>query len=206
MSEHSQAPRGSPLTLQYAVRAALGVPCSLPSRAAAGRRLDRRRSASRAEGCVRARAVVGPQLRRLCQNIFSGGEGSVCFRLLHEAGFVVVPKGESAPSSNDPDAPEQGWRDGEFRLVPHRQRERAPGLAQAKKAQYRRLHGKLTCERCGLDPVATFDSIAGKACIEVHHAKVLLCDMQPDHLTSLDDLQCLCASCHRVVHRLLATG
>lgn len=139
---------------------------------------------------------------------FAGCEGSACFRLLRGAGFSIVPKGEPAPASVSPDVDgaDQVWPAGEFRLVPHRRRERAPGLAQAKKAQYRRLYGKLTCERCGLDPVATFGSSVGEACIEVHHDKVQVSYMQPGHMTSLGDLQCLCANCHRVVQRLLATG
>lgn len=132
---------------------------------------------------------------------FTGGEGSPCFRLLREAGFDVVPK-EAVVSRSA--APEQEWAEGSFRLVPHWKRERAAGLSKAKKTQYRRLHGKLTCERCGFDPVHAFGSEIGEASIEVHHAKVQVSEMQPGHTTSLDDLECLCANCHRFVHRQLA--
>lgn len=134
---------------------------------------------------------------------FTGGEGSACFRLLREAGFSVIPKDSTTIDSEAPVAPEQEWAEGSYRLVPHWKRERAAGLSKAKKAQYRRLHGKLTCERCGLDPVQVFGSDIGEACIEVHHAKVQIKEMQPGHATSLNDLQCLCANCHRVVHREL---
>jgi hypothetical protein len=134
---------------------------------------------------------------------FTGGEGSACFRLLREAGFSVIPKDSRTIDTAAPAAPEQEWAEGSYRLVPHWKRERAAGLSKAKKAQYRRMHGKLICERCGLDPVQTFGSEIGEACIEVHHAKVQVSEMQPGHSTSLDDLQCLCANCHRVVHREL---
>jgi hypothetical protein len=138
---------------------------------------------------------------------FTGGEGSACFRLLREAGFSIIPKDSTLIESEAPDAPEQEWAEGSYRLVPHWKRERAAGLSKAKKAQYRRLHGKLTCERCGFDPVQVFGSDIGEACIEVHHAKVQVSEMQPGHTTSLDDLQCLCANCHRFIHRqMAATG
>jgi hypothetical protein len=135
---------------------------------------------------------------------FSGGEGSACFRLLRNAGFDVVRKDALTTKSEAPAAPEQEWTEGSSRLVPHWKRERAAGLSKAKKAQYRRLHGKLACERCGFDPVQVFGSELGEACIEVHHAKVQVSEMQPGHITSLEDLQCLCANCHRFIHRQLA--
>ena len=135
---------------------------------------------------------------------FTGGEGSACFRLLRAAGFDVVPKDSAATKPEVPATPEQEWSEGAYRLVPHWKRERAAGLSKAKKAQYRRLHGKLTCERCGLDPVHVFGSELGEACIEVHHVKVQVSEMQPGHITLLEDLQCLCANCHRFIHRNMA--
>lgn len=136
---------------------------------------------------------------------FSGGEDSACFRLLREAGFSVIPKDSTAIDSDATVTPEQEWVEGSYRLVPHWKRERAAGLSKAKKTQYRKQHGKLTCERCGFDPVEEFHSDDGEACIEVHHARVRVSEMQPGHATSLDDLQCLCANCHRFVHRQMAS-
>ena len=43
----------------------------------------------------------------------------------------------------------------------------------------------------------------GPACIEVHHQAVQVENMAEAHQTKLEDLQCLCANCHRVEHRLL---
>ena len=40
------------------------------------------------------------------------------------------------------------------------------------------------------------------ACIEVHHKKPIS-EMVEGETTKLDDVECLCANCHRIVHRLL---
>jgi hypothetical protein len=134
---------------------------------------------------------------------FSAGEGSICFKLLRHAGYAVIPKNQPLPPHGLLDVPDPEWAEGGRRLLPHWKRERAAGLAQAKKSQYRRINGKLTCERCGLDPVAHFSSPFGEACIEVHHAKVQVSEMADGHVTTLEDLQCLCANCHRFVHKAL---
>lgn len=83
----------------------------------------------------------------------------------------------------------------------HLKRERGHGLSEAKKARFRARHGRLFCERCELDPVEYFEGVDGEAVIEVHHHKVSVADMSEGHQTELDDLQCLCANCHRFVHR-----
>ena len=89
-----------------------------------------------------------------------------------------------------------------LRLVTHLRRERATGLVTAKKAAFRQAHGRLKCERCKLDPVEFYKDECAEACIEVHHNNPLAdCDSQGE--TSLDDLVCLCANCHRIVHRQL---
>lgn len=136
---------------------------------------------------------------------FTAGEGFTCFRLLREAGHQVVPKGEpAAPETGDAEADEDAqWSEGKQSLVSHMRRERRGGLASAKKAQVRRLQGKLVCERCGCDPVAKYGTPDAEACIEVHHATTHVAHMASGHRTRLADLQCLCANCHRLVHRLL---
>jgi hypothetical protein len=135
---------------------------------------------------------------------FLGGRGTACFRILENAGYTIVPKDEDIhpielPVSQD----DRLWTEGEPRLVAHLRRERASGLAQAKRNWFVRTHGRLFCERCGLDPVVTYSGVHRNACIEVHHNVVSVADMIKGHDTKLDDLQCLCANCHRVVHRLL---
>lgn len=120
------------------------------------------------------------------------------------AGFTVVPKNEAAPTINIPTSEEdREWTEGKSKLVAHLRKERATGLAQAKKDQSIRLHGRLMCERCGMDPVQVYGGPHGVACIEVHHHSVQVENMAETHRTKLEDLKCLCANCHRVVHRLL---
>jgi hypothetical protein len=134
---------------------------------------------------------------------FRGGEGTQCFRVLREHGYPIIAKGELAP----PDAAlldqDRVWAEGRPRLVMHLRRERALGLAAAKRQEFKALHGRLFCERCGMDPVETFGSTMGEACIEVHHRETQVAHMEEGHETRLEELQCLCANCHRVTHREL---
>lgn len=53
-----------------------------------------------------------------------------------------------------------------------------------------------------MKPIEVYGGEVGEACIEVHHTKPIA-DMKEGDTTKLEDLQCLCASCHRVVHREL---
>ncbi|MGF6997269.1 HNH endonuclease [Paraburkholderia sp. GAS32] len=134
---------------------------------------------------------------------FSGGEASPCVRLLREAGFEVIPKNAETRGDQNSENDESTFEEGRVRLRLHRTRERAQ-VSKAKKAQFLRLHGKLTCERCGCDPVAAYGTADAEACIEVHHAATQMSEMKDGHKTKLEDLQCLCANCHRLVHRELA--
>ncbi|HFF2080229.1 TPA: hypothetical protein ACGBGA_002830 [Pseudomonas aeruginosa] len=137
---------------------------------------------------------------------FTAGVGSPCFQILMDAGFPIVPLGEKVAA---PEAhillEDQLWTEGNPKLATHLRRERATGLANAKKAKFREEHGELFCERCKLKPTEVYGEL-GDACIEVHHNATQVADMAAGHQTSLEDLQCLCANCHRVVHRLLKQG
>lgn len=135
---------------------------------------------------------------------FSAGENMVCFRMLRAAGYEIVAKGEPAVSDDAPVTEEYRlWSEGRLQLISHLRRERGTGLAAAKRDHFRAIHGRLFCERCKMDPVQVFGSGDGEACIEVHHSNTHIADMADDHQTRLDDLQCLCANCHRVTHREL---
>jgi hypothetical protein len=132
---------------------------------------------------------------------FTAGLTSPCFRILRDAGYVIVEKGHQ-----DLRAPAElldvEFSEGTPKLRKHLRRERAAGLPEAKKVQFRRNHdGRLFCERCGEDPVEKYGTLYAVACIEVHHAKVQVSKMRDRHTTRLEDLQCLCANCHRLVHR-----
>lgn len=125
-------------------------------------------------------------------------------RVLKNAGFAIVLRGahqesDVIPTSED----DRAWAEGRPKLILHLKRERAAGLARAKKQSVLRKHGRLLCERCGLDPILAFGFEAGAACIEVHHKRVHIGQMSDGHQTTLDDVECLCANCHRVVHALL---
>ncbi len=134
---------------------------------------------------------------------FTGGLGTPSFRALEAAGFEIVAKDAASRRARLPASEEdRAWAEGRPRLVRHLQKERAAGLSRAKKAAFIREHGRLHCERCGLDPQERFPEL-GEACIEAHHHVTRVEQMDEDHQTRLEDLQCLCANCHRVVHALL---
>lgn len=135
---------------------------------------------------------------------FSGGVGTVCFTILETGGYEIVPKDQLPQAEVIPPLPEdREWVEGSLRLSNHLKRERASGLARAKRAAFVREHGRLFCERCKMDPSDVYGELYGDACIEVHHRAVHVAEMITSHTTRLDDLQCLCANCHRVVHREL---
>lgn len=139
---------------------------------------------------------------------FSGGESSACFRILRASGLTIVKKGEmSAPAAVaevDADIPENmEWEEGKKVLRQHYRRERRSGLSQAKKASFKKQHGRLFCELCNMNPVVTYGGFVGEACIEVHHHSTEVHKMEEGHMTKLGDLMCLCANCHRVEHRKL---
>ncbi|SHM44947.1 hypothetical protein SAMN05518668_109179 [Sphingobium sp. YR657] len=135
---------------------------------------------------------------------FSAGESMVCFRMLRSSGYLIVPKGDVLQSDAGLISEEdRSWAEGSPRLVTHLRRERGAGLAAAKRDQFRAKYGRLRCERCRMDPVEIYGAEFGEACIEVHHSDTHVADMKDGHLTRLEELQCLCANCHRVVHREL---
>ncbi|MBB6221929.1 HNH endonuclease [Rhizobium leguminosarum] len=150
---------------------------------------------------------------------FSAGWGHISFELLEEAGLWIVPKKEGKarpkPSRADitaeladlvPTDEERSWIEGNPKIAYHLRRERHPGLAKEKRAQFIADHGRLFCEDCKLDPVKLYGEQAGSACIEVHHHITHVAKMEPGHRTRMEDLMCLCANCHRVLHRKLALG
>ena len=134
---------------------------------------------------------------------FTAGKGTVCFELLEAAGYKIIPKGEQVEPVEIPtDAEDREWAEGQVKLVYHLRRERSPGLSKAKKSAFIKKHGRLFCEECGADPIETYGEL-GAACIEVHHEAIQVADMGEEHKTTLDQLLCLCANCHRIVHRRL---
>lgn len=150
---------------------------------------------------------------------FSAGWGQICFELLEAAGLWIVPKNGAAgrPTARPlavkaaltdfvPTEEERVWIEGNPKIVVHLKRERHPGLAKQKRNEFVSKHGRLFCEDCGLDPSVQYGEEAGSACIEVHHHRTFVAQMNPGHKSVIDDLKCLCANCHRVLHRKLALG
>lgn len=140
---------------------------------------------------------VGPQN-------FTAGDGTLSFRMLRAHGYPIVKKHDETPDSDLPSSGDDWtWAEGRRRLVQHLRRERGTGLAAAKRDSFRAEHGRLFCERCHMDPIETFGSEIGEACIEVHHRETHVAQMKDNHITRLEDLMCVCANCHRVIHREL---
>jgi hypothetical protein len=134
---------------------------------------------------------------------FTAGVGSRCFRTIENAGFRIVRKDEE-PAEPPPLIPEdQYWTEGNKKLSSHMKRERSPAASRAKKSRFKAMHGKLFCEKCGLVPVEHYGTIYAESCIGVHHRYVQVQDMTENHRTTLDSLQCLCANCHRLEHKIL---
>jgi 5-methylcytosine-specific restriction protein A len=132
---------------------------------------------------------------------FSAGLGTVCFQILEAAGYPIIRKDEGVLGGGmEPVDPDLEAAEGERRLVAHLRRERKPALAAAKRRAMIAQLGYLQCERCRLIPSRTL-GLYGDAVIEVHHAGTQLAEMAAGHTTRLGDLMCLCANCHRLVHR-----
>lgn len=135
---------------------------------------------------------------------FSAGLETPCFQTLEAAGYPIIRKSEALPDGgSDPVDPDLTAAEGQPKLMAHLRRERKPALAAAKRRAMMALLGYLRCERCRIVPSQTLGP-HGDAVIELHHAGTLVADMAPGHVTRLADLMCLCANCHRVVHRELA--
>ena len=134
---------------------------------------------------------------------FKGGPGTRCFKAIDRAGFSILAKGAKMPMDKPPPDPEERkWVEGQPRLATHLNRERASGLARAKKDAFVRLHKGLYCEECGFRPDEHYGSDVADACIEVHH-NAPLHERSTQGETTLNDLSCVCANCHRVIHRRL---
>jgi len=99
-------------------------------------------------------------------------------------------------------AEDKEFIEGKPQLVTHLKKERASGASREKRTTFKREHGKLFCEHCELDPVEEYGGELGESCIEIHHT-IPVAEMEPDHRTTMEELLCLCANCHRVEHRRL---
>lgn len=159
---------------------------------------------------------------------FSAGWGQPSFELLEAAGFSVLQKGESAAEAKrrsgktaqalkeaekladsvGADNEERAWIEGDKRMVGHLrvERKRSAKAAAAKRAAVRSANGgKLVCERCKTDWYQVYPHQVAEAIFDVHHT-IPLAEMDDGHETTVADLLCLCANCHRAEHRNMALG
>lgn len=95
---------------------------------------------------------------------------------------------------------ERTWAEGSLKRKEHLSRDRASGLSRAKKEDFVKRYGRLICERCCFVPSEELGPL-GDACIEVHHNATAVAKMRRLTNTRLVDLQCLCANCHKIIHR-----
>jgi 5-methylcytosine-specific restriction protein A len=110
---------------------------------------------------------------------------------------VALPRAEvvAAQESDEAEAEEGG-----VVLAQHRRRERKPGLAKKKREAFRKQHGRLYCEACGLEFRQRYGDDIGEGVSDVHHLVPLA--VAGPSITRLSNLVLLCANCHRAVHRM----
>jgi hypothetical protein len=88
--------------------------------------------------------------------------------------------------------------EGELSYRSHIARERDSRLRDAKLDQFIEQNGRLFCEICKFDFEATYNEL-GKEIIEIHHT-FPVGKMEENHKTRIEDLMCVCANCHLVLH------
>lgn len=81
----------------------------------------------------------------------------------------------------------------------HRTRERDPNLVKEKKRLAKIETGNLACVVCGFDFGSRYGP-HGDGFIECHHTNPLSARLEEEE-TRLEDLELVCANCHRMLHR-----
>ncbi|WP_327367618.1 HNH endonuclease [Streptomyces sp. NBC_01217] len=144
-------------------------------------------------------ATRGGQLTRLVAEAFMEREAEML--LAAQAIEDGIASGELVLIPEQPDeVDEDGVPAAEGRLLTRWAtfRERNPALRKRKIAQARRLGRPLRCSVCTFDFGQRY-GILGEGYIEVHH--VLPLHLSGPRETKLEDLDFLCANCHRMCHR-----
>lgn len=177
---------------------------------------------------LRPKAIVGLALEDMLGEPinwrrFRGGKDTPAFAVLREHGFTIIHERADKPSAQAPapDPPEavekalggeklseedKAFVEGSVKRASHLRRERNSELVASFKVAFLRDHGKFQCERCDRDWIDEYGSEVARACFEAHHAVTQVADMDPEHESKPEDLQLLCANCHRAVHREMKLG
>ncbi|WP_258297657.1 HNH endonuclease [Paenibacillus peoriae] len=92
------------------------------------------------------------------------------------------------------------YKEGKELLRLHKVRERDPQLIKDAKRRFKKLHGELFCEACGINFEKVYGE-RGKDFIEGHHKKPVS-EMKEGETTKVEDIGMLCSNCHRMIHRI----
>lgn len=109
--------------------------------------------------------------------------------------FSLLPKDEEEEA-----AMARFGYEGRIKLRIHRDRERRPQLAKAKKADALKKYGKLACDVCTFVFEARYGEHGSKF-IECHHIQPLSEIQETDGTkVTLEELALVCSNCHRMLH------
>jgi hypothetical protein len=97
-------------------------------------------------------------------------------------------------------SPGASGQEGNRQEVRHIRIERNQQLIQDKKQQFLEEHGLLKCEICNFQYDDSYPAHLAEGYIEVHHL-IPLAELDGATITNLTDLICVCANCHRMIHR-----
>ena len=89
-------------------------------------------------------------------------------------------------------------KEGRVSYRTHKHLERDRKVVSIKKQSVLKKYGKLACEACSFDFLATYGA-RGAGFIEAHHVNPVHA-MKEGSSTKIGDLALLCANCHRMVH------
>jgi len=107
---------------------------------------------------------------------------------------------DDVQSGDQIDIADLEYEEGRELLRLHKFRERDPQIIKDAKKRFKKLHGELFCEACGINFEKVYGE-RGKGFIEGHHKKPVS-EMKDGETTKVEDIGMLCSNCHRMIHRI----